>query len=159
MEDESGGDGDENQYGPNLDEHDYAVDGGPFLNTDYQDRRHQRNHQKRHYIEDRRGVRKCRRVYARRQRSDRLPKVPIIGQLSSRRGDPLWREIDAEPSEQLHDISGPAGGYRRGAEGIFENQVPADDPGNEFAQGRVAIGISRARDRNQRGEFGVTQAR
>ena len=78
--------------------------------------------------------------------------------MRSRRGDPLRGQGDAQPSEQLHDISGPAGGHRRGAEGIFENQVPADDPGNELAQGRVAVGVSRSSDGNQRGEFRVTQA-
>ena len=78
--------------------------------------------------------------------------------MRSWRGDQLRRQIDAQPRQQLHHVGRPAGSHRRGAEGIFQNQVPADDPGEEFAQGRVAIGVGRSGDGNQRGEFGVTQA-
>ncbi len=44
------------------------------------------------------------------------------------------------------------------AEGVFENQIPADDPGDQLAEGGVGIGVSRAGDGNHRGQFGVTEA-
>ncbi len=47
---------------------------------------------------------------------------------------------------------------RGGGEHVFQHQVPADEPGDELAQGRVAVGVGAARDRHHGGEFGVAQA-
>ena len=46
--------------------------------------------------------------------------------------------------------------HRHIAYRVFENEIPADDPGDEFAHGRVGVGISAARDGNHCGEFRVT---
>ncbi len=43
------------------------------------------------------------------------------------------------------------------AEGVLQNQVPADDPGHQFAQSGVGVGVSRAGDGNHRGQFGVAK--
>src|SRR5262249_6443105 len=45
-----------------------------------------------------------------------------------------------------------------GAEEIFENEVPPDDPGDELTERRVAVGVRAAGDRNHRGELGVAEA-
>ncbi len=47
---------------------------------------------------------------------------------------------------------------RRRGDGVFENQIPADDPGDQFAHGRVGISVGAAGDGNHRREFGVTKA-
>ena len=48
--------------------------------------------------------------------------------------------------------------HRDIADHIFENQVPADDPGKNFAQRRIGIGIRAARNRNHRRQFGIAQS-
>ena len=60
--------------------------------------------------------------------------------------------------QQRDDIARPADGDGGGAHGVFEDQVPADDPGEDLAQRRVSIGVGAARDRHHRGELGVAQA-
>ena len=57
MPDKRAGDGDKDQNRPNLDEHDHAIDGRRFLYADNQDGGDRRNHEKRDYIKDGRGVR------------------------------------------------------------------------------------------------------
>src|SRR5260370_38932519 len=41
------------------------------------------------------------------------------------------------------------------ADGVFEDQVPADDPGDEFSHRGVGVGVRAARNRNHGGELGV----
>ena len=55
-------------------------------------------------------------------------------------------------------VAAPADRNRGRAESIFKNQVPADDPGHQFAQRRIRIGICATGYRNHRSELGVTQA-
>jgi hypothetical protein len=43
------------------------------------------------------------------------------------------------------------------ADRIFENQVPADDPCDEFAHTRVGVRVSGAGDGNHGGQFGITE--
>ena len=66
--------------------------------------------------------------------------------------------VDAEIMQQRGDIARPADRDGRGAHGVFEDEVPADDPGEDLAEGRIGIGVGAAGDRQQRGEFGVAQA-
>ena len=69
-------------------------------------------------------------------------------------GEP-FRYEDAEAFQEGPEIIGPA--YRHGdiAHGVFDNQVPADYPGDNLAQGGIGIGVSRTGDRDNRGEFSV----
>jgi hypothetical protein len=43
-------------------------------------------------------------------------------------------------------------------EGVFEDEVPADDPRNELAHDGVRVRVCRARDGDHAGELGVTEA-
>ena len=52
----------------------------------------------------------------------------------------------------------PAHGHGRRAEHVLEHQVPADDPGDEFAERRIGVGVRAARDRDHRRELRVAQA-
>ncbi len=70
-----------------------------------------------------------------------------------RRGD-----VDMEVAQKARHIARPADGDRRRAESVFEQQVPADDPGDEFAHGGVGVGIGAARDRHGRGHLGVAKS-
>src|SRR6266853_466959 len=42
-------------------------------------------------------------------------------------------------------------------DGVFEYEVPTNDPGDELAHSGVRVRVGAAGDRNHRGEFGVTQ--
>ena len=46
-------------------------------------------------------------------------------------------QMDVELLEQAQDITRPSGRDRRNREQILEDQVPADEPRDAFAQGRV----------------------
>jgi hypothetical protein len=59
--------------------------------------------------------------------------------------------------QQLDQVLGPALGHRRSAEGEFEHQVPADDPGDQLAQGGVGEGVGAAGHRHGAGQLGVAQ--
>jgi len=78
------------------------------------------------------------------------------GEISGR--DPFGGRIDAEPVEEIYDVSGKADTDTHVAEGVFENQIPADDPGDEFAERGVGVGVGRAGNGNHGGQFGVTKA-
>ena len=68
------------------------------------------------------------------------------------------RQRDAEVVEQLVQVARPADRDRGGAERELQDQVPADDPGDELAERRVGERVGRARDRHGRGELGVAEA-
>ncbi len=78
------------------------------------------------------------------------------GQIGGR--DPHQRRMQAEPVQQIDNVGGKAHADAHVAEGVFENQIPADDPGDQLAQGGVGIGVGRAGDGNHGRQFGVTEA-
>ena len=59
--------------------------------------------------------------------------------------------------EEADNIARPANGDRGGAKCIFEDQVPADDPGDELAHGRIGIGVGTAGNRDGRGHLRVAK--
>jgi hypothetical protein len=73
-------------------------------------------------------------------------------------GEPAGIEVDAEPVEQVDDMRGEANGDAHVGEGVLEDEVPADDPGDELAEGGVGVGVGRAGDGDHAGELGITQA-
>src|SRR5258708_17069569 len=61
----------------------------------------------------------------------------------------------------LHECpqrAAPAAGYGWGAKRVFQNQIPADDPGNQLAERGIAISIGGTGDGNHRSEFRITEA-
>ena len=66
--------------------------------------------------------------------------------------------MDAKPVEEINQMGGETDTDAHVAECVFENQVPADDPGNQLAEGGVGVGVCRAGDGNHGGQFGVTEA-
>ena len=63
--------------------------------------------------------------------------------------------MQAEPIEQVHHVRRKADAHRHVGDGVFQNQIPADDPGDEFAHGGVGVGVRAAGDRNHRRQFRV----
>jgi hypothetical protein len=81
----------------------------------------------------------------------------VLVELGAGGGNDLRREMNPEVVEQADEIAAPSGRDRGGAEGVLENQVPADDPGDEFAQSCVAVGVGRTTNGNHRSEFGIAE--
>ena len=71
--------------------------------------------------------------------------------------DPAQSGMPAEPVEHADQMRGKADAHRHVADGVFEDQVPTDDPGNEFAHGGVGVGVRAARDGNHRSELCITE--
>ena len=69
------------------------------------------------------------------------------------------RQLHAGRRQQHLHIARPADRNDGDDERVFEQQIPADDPGGEFAEHRVAVGIRAAGDGNHAGELGVAQCR
>ena len=67
------------------------------------------------------------------------------------------------PAEYVvaHDVKvgGKTNGHRHIGHRILQNQVPADDPGKDLAQGRISVGVGAARYWNHRSQLGVTERR
>src|SRR5215469_5602412 len=53
----------------------------------------------------------------------------------------------------------PTHGNGGRTEGVFEDQVPADNPSDQLAQSRVGIGVGAARNGDHRREFGIAETR
>ena len=66
--------------------------------------------------------------------------------------------MEAEPVEQIDNVGGKADAHSHVGAGILKDQIPADDPGDEFAHGGVGVGVGRAGDGNHGSEFGITEA-
>ena len=66
--------------------------------------------------------------------------------------------MDAEPVHQIDDMRGEAHAHAHIAEGVLEDQIPADDPGHQLAQRGVGVGVGRAGNGNHGGQFGVAEA-
>ena len=73
-------------------------------------------------------------------------------------GEPFGVEMDAEPVKQIDEVRSEADGDAHVGEGVFEDEVPADDPGDELAHDGVGVGVGGAGDGDHAGELGVTEA-
>ena len=71
---------------------------------------------------------------------------------------PFVRQIQPKRGQLRLGVAAEAYGDRDVAHGVFENQIPADDPGEDFAQRGVGIGVGAAGDRNHGGQFGVAKS-
>src|SRR6476469_5170377 len=67
---------------------------------------------------------------------------------------PFIRYVKPDVLEYLVEVLAPRDRDRRGADGVLEDQVPADDPGDELAERRVRVGVGGAGHRDRRGQLG-----
>ena len=86
----------------------------------------------------------------------RVPGV-LRGVVIEGRTSESGRNGDAEVRKEADHVTGPADRNRCGAQRIFQQQIPTDDPGHDLAHRRIGISISAAGDRYGRGQLGVTQ--
>jgi hypothetical protein len=67
------------------------------------------------------------------------------------------RQMQAEQFQDLAEVAGPADGHGGGGDGIFEDQVPADDPGDQFADAGIGIAIGAAGAADGSRQLGIGQ--
>ena len=82
--------------------------------------------------------------------------VPVGGDRKRRAGNGV-RQMQAETLQRGTEIAAPADRDQRAAHEIFEQQAPADHPGDALAHGGVGVGIGAAGNRHEASEFGVAQ--
>ena len=82
----------------------------------------------------------------------------VVGIGADRRVGQHRGNVDAYVAERRGHVARPADRDQRGREQVLEHDAPADDPGDEFAEGRVGVGVRAARDRHHRGVLGIAQA-
>src|SRR5262249_31142413 len=68
------------------------------------------------------------------------------------------RNMNTPVIQETHHIARPADGDCRGAEQIFENEVPADRPGDELAECGIGISIGAAGNGDHRGKLRIAQS-
>ena len=68
------------------------------------------------------------------------------------------RQLDAESGQERREVAAPGDRHRDVADRVFEDQIPADDPGDQLAERRIRIGVGAARLRNHRRQLRVAEA-
>ena len=173
--DGAGGARDEQQHHADFDEDNQVVEIGGLFDADHQQRRDNENDDDCGQIKDRGDVGQGGGVGS--ERADLVGEVSAegrpagshfqprrqrgrqINQLSAARCCKLGRHYNAKVAQERDDVARPAHRDCNRADGVFENQVPANDPGKEFAQRGVAVSVGAAGHRHQRGELAVAQRR
>ena len=130
-----GGDGDEGGEGEDLHDDERRVEGRAFA--------HAEDQQSGDHADDTDGgqVHQARRVRA----------EGAVGQVGG--------QAPAHAVEEARKVAGPADGDGGDDERVFEDQAPADDPGEAFAEGGVAVGVGAAGGGDHRREFGIGERR
>ena len=123
---------DEHQYHRNLQYDDEVVEARAALRTASQQQRQQHHDAHRGDVDNAALGRTCR---------------------------PLGRQVPAHAVHQDAKVLAPRDAHRQCRHGIFQHQVPADNPRHQFAHRQVRIGVGAARDGNHRGKLGVAEAR
>src|SRR6185437_10176676 len=134
--------GDEQDEHEHLDDDDHRVEFGRLANAHDEDRRNSQHDERRRHVE---------------QPRDRAP----VGQRDDRAGraGERCRNLNAKILKKAHHVARTPDGNRRGAEGVLENQVPADDPGEQLAERGVRVGVRAPGHGNHRRELGVAESR
>ena len=172
--DRMGGADDEKQDDADFYDDDDTVKVGRFLDSDHQQRRHDEDYDDGGKIEHRGDVgqgaginpslldlfgQRAKSRPARPGFQRRRQRRGQINQLRAAGGRQLRRQVDSKIAQERDHVPRPADGHGNGSHGVFQNQVPPNDPGKEFPQCRVAVGIGAAGHGHQRGKFAVTKRR
>ena len=139
--DVKGPDENDEQHGPELNGHHDRIRRGAFFDPLHEDRRQQADD------DDGREVNQC-------PRSDKIARRLV--ELQRGRID-QGREFNVKGAQDFLKIARPAVRDRGRPDGVFQNQVPADDPRHQFAERRVRVRVRTPGHGRHRGEFGVTE--
>ena len=67
-------------------------------------------------------------------------------------------ELNPQIRQEADNVARPPDSDRGGAEGVFQDQVPSDDPGEKLSQGRVGVGVGASGDGDHGSEFCVAES-
>ena len=65
--------------------------------------------------------------------------------------------MNADVAHQFPEIAGPSDRHANVADRVLDDQVPANNPGDQFAERCVGVRVGAARDGHDRGELRITQ--
>src|ERR1039458_2057850 len=144
LKDKTSRDGNEHKNDGNFKNYDRRVEIGRFLDSYNQDKGGDRNPEKCNHVENTNCMRKRCRIDARcRQRLldgvERGPVPFIKDHLCSGCGNPFRIDMQAKVVEKTDDIAAPSRSDRRSSKRIFKNEIPPNDPRENFAEGCVAV--------------------
>ena len=131
---------DEREEHADLDRDHQVVEVGGLLNPDEENIGQDQRDEDRWKVDDRAG-------------QDEFAAFEVQGCAHQRMGNG-----DVELVQDLVDGPGPTDGDGRTRNEVFEDETPADDPREHFAEAAVGVGVGAAGDGDHRGEFGVTKS-
>src|ERR1019366_5807978 len=130
----AGGADHENQDGRNLNQHHHVVGGGTLANALHQNPGE--DHQD--------------------QQGGDVEPAPAELAADDWRTSKLGRNMPAEDAVQhVVQVGGEAHGHRHVADGVLQDEIPADDPGHQFAEGGIGVSVRAAGDGDHGGQLGV----
>ncbi|MBF8295406.1 MAG: hypothetical protein HW389_1951 [Bacteroidetes bacterium] len=66
-------------------------------------------------------------------------------------------DVNPQSIKELMEVCCPCDRHRNIADGIFDDKVPPNDPGDNFAECRIGVCIRTSRDRHEGGKLGITK--
>jgi len=75
------------------------------------------------------------------------------------RRNPSRIGVQSEPIEQAHHVRRKTNAYGHVADSVLKNEIPADDPGDEFPHRRVRVCVRAAGNGNHGGKLRVAHRR
>lgn len=70
----------------------------------------------------------------------------------------FMRQVNADGGEEMREILAPRDAHRDGRHGVFQHEVPSDNPGDELAHRGVGISVGTSCHGNHRGKFGIAES-
>lgn len=67
--------------------------------------------------------------------------------------------VEAEPGEEGGEVAGDADGHHGHDGNVFQDQVPADEPADDFPEGHISVGVGGAGAGDHAGELRLGQGR
>ena len=129
---------DKDHDGRKLDQHHHVIRAGAFFDAAHQNPGEQQQHHQSSQVEDTAGV----------------------GAVDERGTGYRLGQMDMKHAiQQIIEIGRESRRHRHIGDSIFEDEIPSDDPGKNFAQRRIGVGIRAPGNRNHGGKFCVTKRR
>ena len=135
-----------------LDDDHHVVGGGALARPSQQQPRHEHHDCKSRHVHEQRDTRDA------RSRVDQRLNVRVRAQEGRAvTGIQPGGQINANTSRQRGEVVARGNRHRNVSDGVFENEIPSDDPGNDLTESGIRVRVGAARLRNHRGELRIAQ--
>ena len=145
---------DDDQYHAQVDEHHGRVELGALLDPDHQDHGDEQGDQNGGEVEP--GHR-LRAILERHELGHELLTLEVI--VPGREQESGIKPDMEHILKQRIEVARPAVGREARPDRVFQDQVPADDPGDQLAQRGVGVGVRTAGHRNHAGQLRIAKRR